>query len=170
MKRSAAVPAAALVATAVGLGFVLGYHPGGGGAAAGLPANLKVGGNSGVGPGATGVGTDQQLQGGLGDIQVRVSAQNGKLTNVGFAQLNLHGPQSAQISGSVLPQLVQQTLATNGGPIHSVSGATYTSQAYATSLQAALDKIAATGGMNAALAGHGTVITPPGDDGGGHDN
>jgi hypothetical protein len=169
MKRSAAVPAAALVATAVGLGVVLGYHPGGGGAA-GLPASLKVGAGSGAGPGATALGTDQQLRGGLGDIQVRVSAQNGKLTNVGFAKLNLHGPQSAQISGSVLPQLVQQTMASNGGPIHAVSGATYTSQAYGTSLQAALDKIAATGGANASLGGtgHGVVVAKGGDDGGGH--
>jgi len=168
MKRSAAVPAAALVATAVGLGFVFGYHPAGGGTA-GLPAGLKVGGSSGTGPGVTAVGTDQQLQGGLGDIQVRVSAQNGKLTSVGFARLNLHGPQSAQISGSVLPQLVKQTMATNGGAIHAVSGATYTSQAYGTSLQAALDKIAATGGANATLggAGHG-VVTAQGGEGNDH--
>ena len=100
----------------------------------------------------TAVGTDQALQGGLGDIQVRVSAQNGKITSVGFAKLNVHGPQSGQITGSVLPQLVQQTMASNGGQIHAVSGATYTSQAYATSLQAAIDKIAATGGANASLA------------------
>jgi hypothetical protein len=169
MKRSAAVPAAAIVATAVGLGFVFGYHPGGGGSA-GLPASLKVGGTAGTGPGATAVGTDQSLQGGLGDIQVRVSAQNGKITNVGLAKLNVHGPQSGQITGSVIPQLIQQTMATNGGPIHAVSGATYTSQAYATSLQAALDKIAATGGANASLAGtgHGAVVAQGGDGGGEH--
>ena len=168
MKRSAVVPAAAIVATAVGLGAVLGYHPGGG--AAGLPAGLKVGATAGVGAGASAVGTDQALAGGLGDIQVRVSAQNGKITSVGLAKLNVHGPQSSQITGSVVPQLIQQTIATNGGPIHAVSGATYTSQAYATSLQAALDKIAATGGANTTLggSGHGTVVVPGGE--GGNDN
>ena len=150
MKRSA-VTAAALTATAVGVGYILGFHPTGGGNA-GLPASLAAGGSSGKGPGVTAVGTDQALQGGLGDIQVRVSAQNGKITGVGFAKLNVHGPQSGQITGSVLPQLVKQTMAGNGGPIHAVSGATYTSQAYATSLQAAIDKIAATGGANASLA------------------
>ena len=173
MKRSAAVPAAAIVATAVGLGAVLGYHPSGGGAS-GLPSNVKVGGTAGVGAGVTAVGTDQPLAGGLGDIQVRVSAQNGKLTSVGLAKLNVHGPQSAQITGSVVPQLIQETMAANGGPIHAVSGATYTSQAYASSLQAALDKIATTGGANAALGasnGNGGVLgNPGGDDGGGHDN
>ncbi len=171
MKGKGMVPAAAIVATAVGLGAVLGYHPATGGAA-GLPAGLKVGTSAGVGVGTSAVGTDQPLAGGLGDIQVRVSAQNGKITSVGLAKLNVHGPQSSQITGSVVPQLIQQTMATNGGPIHAVSGATYTSQAYATSLQAALDKIAATGGSNAALAagGHGSVITPAGGDGGGNDN
>jgi uncharacterized protein with FMN-binding domain len=172
MKRSAAVPAAAIVATAVGLGVVLGYHPSGG-AASSLPANVKVGASAGVGAGASAVGTDQALAGGLGDIQVRVSAQNGKITSVGLAKLNVHGPQSAQITGSVIPQLIQETMAANGGPIQAVSGATYTSQAYATSLQAALDKIAATGGTNAALGtgnGNGGVVGNPGGDGGGNDD
>jgi hypothetical protein len=173
MKRSAAVPAAAILATAVGLGAVFGYHPSGG-SASGLPAGLKVGGSAGVGAGASAVGTDQALAGGLGDIQVRVSAQNGKITSVGLAKLSVHGPQSAQITGSVIPQLIQETMTANGGPIHAVSGATYTSQAYATSLQAALDKIAATGGANAALGtshGNGGVLgNPGGGDGGGNDN
>ena len=167
MKRSAAVPAAAIVATAVGLGAVFGYHPSGGAAA--LPANVKVGATAGVGAGASAVGTDQALPGGLGDIQVRVSAQNGKLTSVGLAKLNVHGPQSAQITGSVIPQLIQETMAANGGPIQAVSGATYTSHAYAASLQAALDKIAATGGANATLGtgnGNGGVL---GNQGGGGD-
>ena len=88
------------------------------------------------------VGTDQPLAGGLGTIQVKVTAANGKIVSVGMAQMNLHGPQSQQISSSVIPQLEQQTIAANGGPIHGVSGATYTSQAYARSLQAALDKFA----------------------------
>ena len=169
MKRSAAVPAAAILATAVGLGAVLGYHPSDGGAAS-LPANVKVGASAGVGAGVSAVGTDQALSGGLGDVQVRVSAQNGKITSVGLAKLNVHGPQSAQITGSVVPQLIQETLAANGGPIQAVSGATYTSQAYATSLQAALDKIAATGGTNAALGtsnGNGGVLGNPGGGDGG---
>jgi FMN-binding domain len=169
MKRSAAVPAVAIVATAIGLGAVLGYHPSGGGTA-GLPSGLKVGGTAGVGAGASAIGTDQALAGGLGDIQVRVSAQSGKITSVGLAKLNVHGPQSAQITGSVIPQLINETLSTNGGPIQAVSGATYTSQAYATSLQSALDKIAAMGGTNAALGtsnGNGGVLGNPGDGGDG---
>ncbi len=115
MKRSATVPAAAIVATAVGLGVVFGYHPSGGGAS-GLPATIKVGTTAGVGAGVSAVGTDQALAGGLGDIQVRVSAQNGKITSVGLAKLNVHGPQSAQITGSVIPQLIQETMASQRRP------------------------------------------------------
>ena len=109
------------------------------------------------------VGSDQALAGGLGDIQVKVTAANGKIVSVGMAKMNLHGPQSAQISNNVIPQLEQQTMASNGGPIHAVSGATYTSKAYATSLQAALDQLK--GGPNAALAtsnGNGSVVQPQG--------
>jgi uncharacterized protein with FMN-binding domain len=171
MKRSTVVPATILVATAVGVGVVFGYRPSSGGSAA-LPATVKVGAAAGVGAGASAVGTDQSISGGLGDIQVRVSAKNGKITSVGLARLNIHGPQSAQITGQVVPQLIQETLAANGGSIQAVSGATYTSQAYATSLQSALDKIAKTGGTNAALGsgnGNGGVVSNPGgggDDGG----
>jgi len=161
MKRSAAV----IGVTAAGLGFVLAYHPVGGGTT--NLASLSSG--STVAGAQTTVGSDQQLAGSLGDIQVKVSAANGKIVNVGMAKMNLSGPQSNQISSSVIPQLEQQVLAANGGPIHGVSGATYTSQAFARSLQAALTQF--TGGPNAALAanhGNGGVLSAPtGDDGGG---
>ena len=70
-----------------------------------------------------------------------------------MAQMNLHGPQSQQISNNVIPQLEQQVMASNGGPIHGVSGATYTSQAFGSSLQAALSQLK--GGANAQLAAAG---------------
>ena len=82
MKRTAVVPAAVLVATAVGAGVVLGYRPDSSGNAA-LPATVKVGATAGVGAGTSAVGTDQSISGGLGDIQVRVSARNGKITTGG---------------------------------------------------------------------------------------
>jgi len=170
MKRSTVVPATVIAATAVGIGVVLGYHPSGSGATVRLPASVKVGAKAGVGAGVSAVGSDQSLGGGLGDIQVRVSARNGKITSVGLARINVHGPQSAQITGSVIPQLINETMSSNGGPIQAVSGATYTSQAYAASLQSALDKIAATGGTNAALGtsnGNGGVV---GNQGGGGDD
>jgi uncharacterized protein with FMN-binding domain len=166
MKRSAVV----ITVTALGIGASLGFRPHGFASQANL-AGLVTG-NANVAGAQTVVGTVQPLAGGLGTIQVKVTAKAGKIVSVGMAQMNLHGPQSQQISNSVIPQLQQQTLVANGGPIHGVSGATYTSQAYAQSLQAALGKF--TGGPNATLAtsnGNSSLLQHQGgDDGGKNDN
>ena len=152
MKKSAI----AIAATAAGLAAVLSFkpHDPAGGAQATNAAQLTTG-NTNVAGAQTVVGSVQQLNGGLGDIQVKVTAANGKITSVGMAQMNLHGPQSRQISNNVIPQLEQQTLASNGGPIQGVSGATYTSQAYARSLQAALDQLKGGPSAQIAAAGNG---------------
>jgi uncharacterized protein with FMN-binding domain len=147
-----------IAATVAGLALTLGFRPHPTGLTSASTAGLTTG-KANVSGAQTVVGSDQALAGGLGDIQVKVTAANGKIVSVGMAKMNLHGPQSQQISNNVIPQLEQQTMASNGGPIHGVSGATYTSKAYATSLQAALDQLK--GGSNAALAtsnGNGSVL------------
>jgi uncharacterized protein with FMN-binding domain len=162
MKRSAIV----IAATAAGLAAVISFKPHGvaGGTQAAASTAALTTGNANVSGAQTVVGSVQQLNGGLGDIQVKVSAANGKITSVGMARMNLHGPQSQQISSNVIPQLEQQVLASNGGPIHGVSGATYTSKAFGTSLQAALGQLK--GGSNAQLAaagnGNGGLVQPQG--------
>ena len=50
-------------------------------------------------------------------------------------------PYSQQLAAQVIPMLKSEVLAAGSAQINGVSGATYTSQAYATSLQAALDKL-----------------------------
>jgi uncharacterized protein with FMN-binding domain len=168
MKRSLI----AIGATAAGIAAVVAYRPHSQPTSAAALSHLTAGNSRHVAGAQTVVGSDQQLAGGLGDIQVKVTASNGKITSVGMAQMNPHGPQSQQISQNVIPQLEQQTLASNGASIQGVSGATYTSQAYARSLQAALDQFK--GGGNAAVAagsnGNGGVLQGGGgfgDDGGG---
>ena len=169
MKRSAIV----IAATAAGLAALVSFKPHGiaGGTEAASTAGLTTG-NANVKGAQTVVGSDQSLAGNLGDIQVKVTASNGKIVSVGMAKMNLHGPQSQQISQSIIPRLEQQTIASNGGPIQGVSGATYTSQAYARSLQAALDKLS--GGPNAQLAaagnGNGGVLQRAGGEHEGHDD
>jgi len=158
MNRSPVV----IAVTVAGLALALGFRPHAASMTSANAAALTTG-NASVSGAQTVVGSDQALAGGLGDIRVKVTAAKGKIVSVGMAQMNLHGPQSQQISNSVIPQLEQQTMASNGGPIHAVSGATYTSKAYATSLQAALDQLK--GGSNAALAtsnGNGSVLQPQG--------
>ena len=49
-------------------------------------------------------------------------------------------PSDQQISATALPQLIQETIATDSANINAVSGATYTSQGYISSLQSAIDK------------------------------
>ena len=108
MKRSAIV----IAATAAGLAAVLSFKPhgvaGGGTQAAANAAAALTTGNTNVAGAQTVVGSDQQLAGGLGDIQVKVTAANGKIVSVGMAKMNLHGPQTQQISNNVIPQLEQQ--------------------------------------------------------------
>jgi uncharacterized protein with FMN-binding domain len=157
MKRALVV----IGATVTGLVLVVGYRPRPVDNAA-TAASLTTGSTT-VAGSQTVVGTDETLAGGLGDIQVKVTAANGKIVGVSMATMNLHGPQSQQIANSIIPQLLKETMATNGGPIHAISGATYTVQAYQRSLQAALDKLK--GGPNAGLAtGHGNsgVVPAPG--------
>jgi uncharacterized protein with FMN-binding domain len=158
MKRSLIV----IAATAVGLALVISYKP----RPLDTPqAAALTTGNANVAGAQTVVGTDETLAGGLGDIQVKVTAANGRIVSVGMAQMNLHGPQSQQIANSIIPQLLKETQTTNGGPIHAISGATYTVQAYQRSLQAALDKLK--GGPNASLStgnGNSGVVPAPGQD------
>jgi uncharacterized protein with FMN-binding domain len=157
MKRSLII----IAATAAGIGLVVSYRPRPLDTAQSA-ATLSTG-NANVTGAQTVVGTDEALAGGLGDIQVKVTAANGKIVSVGMAKMNLHGPQSQQIANNIIPQLLKETKSTNGGPVHSISGATYTVQAYQRSLQAALDKLK--GGPNAGLStgnGNGGVVPAPG--------
>ena len=157
MNRSPVV----IAATVAGLALTLGFRPHSAGVNTSATTAGLTTGNANVSGAQTVVGSDQALSGGLGDIQVKVTAANGKIVSVGMARMNLHGPQSAQISNNVIPQLEQQAMA--GGPIHAVSGATYTSRAFATSLQNALSQL---GGSNASLAsasnGNGGFVQPKG--------
>ncbi len=50
-------------------------------------------------------------------------------------------PYSQQLASQVIPALRAEVLAGQSAQINAVSGATYTSQAYALSPQAALDKL-----------------------------
>jgi uncharacterized protein with FMN-binding domain len=73
-----------------------------------------------------------------GPVQVSVTIQDGKLTDVTALQLP-SGGRSGRISDEVEPMLRSQAPSAQSASIDGVSGATYTSSAYAQSLQAALD-------------------------------
>jgi uncharacterized protein with FMN-binding domain len=75
----------------------------------------------------------------FGSVQVRVTLVGGKITAVTEVQVPDNDPRSSQISQFAIPTLRAETLKAQGAGIDVVSGATYTSEAYATSVQAALD-------------------------------
>jgi uncharacterized protein with FMN-binding domain len=74
-----------------------------------------------------------------GQVQVEVTVEGGRLTDVTALQLPDGDQRSASISSRVEPALRSQALQAQSASIDGVSGATYTSVAYARSLQAALD-------------------------------
>jgi uncharacterized protein with FMN-binding domain len=74
-----------------------------------------------------------------GAVQVQLDVSGSSITNVTVLQYPDSG-RDLQISQYALPQLIQQTLVSQGSSVSMVSGATYTSQGYLTSLQSAIDQ------------------------------
>lgn len=79
----------------------------------------------------------------FGDVQVQVTISGGVVSDVTALQLPSGDGNSRRISRVVEPILRDEALTAQTAQIDLVSGATYTSRAYETSLQAALDKAAA---------------------------
>jgi uncharacterized protein with FMN-binding domain len=70
-----------------------------------------------------------------------VTIRAGRLVDVTALQLPSDRRRSEEISTEAAPILRQEALAAQGAVIDTVSGATYTSDSYAQSLQAALDAV-----------------------------
>jgi uncharacterized protein with FMN-binding domain len=82
-----------------------------------------------------------------GNVQLKVTIKNGKITAVQALEIPLNDPKSAQINAYAEPILQQSALTAQSANIDTVSGATYTSDSYKTALQSALDNanVATTG-------------------------
>jgi uncharacterized protein with FMN-binding domain len=76
----------------------------------------------------------------FGNVQVKVVVANGKITTVTPLHLTDNGGRSVQISNYAAPILRSEVLSSQSSQVSSVGGATYTSDAYLTSLQSALDQ------------------------------
>jgi uncharacterized protein with FMN-binding domain len=75
-----------------------------------------------------------------GPVQVKITVKNGKLVAVDAVEYPQNDPRDAQINAYAIPELDKEALAAGSARIDTVSGATYTSGGYVTSLQSALDK------------------------------
>jgi uncharacterized protein with FMN-binding domain len=83
----------------------------------------------------------QSVQMPYGNVQVQVTLSAGKIVNVVTLQAPSNG-HSGQVAAYATPQLRSEVLTAQSARVNTVSGATYTSQAYLASLQSALDKAA----------------------------
>lgn len=84
--------------------------------------------------------TGQDVLTQFGDVQVKVTISGGKITDVQAVQMPFDRPRSYEISQYAGPMLHDEVLQAQTAKIDSISGATFTSDAYAQSLQAALDQ------------------------------
>jgi uncharacterized protein with FMN-binding domain len=84
----------------------------------------------------TGPSTDTRW----GPVQVAITVSNGKITDVTVPVYPNGNGRDEEINAYALPILTQATLDSQDGNVDMISGATVTSQGYATSLQGALDK------------------------------
>lgn len=75
----------------------------------------------------------------FGTVQVQITVQNGKITDVAALKLTDAERKSQMISAQAAPLLRSEVLQAQSADVQTVSGATVTSDAYLTSLQAALD-------------------------------
>jgi len=75
----------------------------------------------------------------FGNVQVKVTIKNGRITDVTATQLPFEHPRSQMISDYAAPILHDEAIQAQNAQIDTVSGATYTSDGYRQSLQAALD-------------------------------
>jgi uncharacterized protein with FMN-binding domain len=84
--------------------------------------------------------TGQDAPNEYGDVQVLVVVSGGRITDVQSLQLPSDRRRSAYISQVAGPLLHDEVLQAQGAQIDVVSGATYTSDSYAQSVQSALDQ------------------------------
>jgi len=73
-----------------------------------------------------------------GDIQLRVTVSGGRITDISVPQESAPGQRSQSINSQAIPVLTREALAAQGLQFDVVSGATFTSDAFAQALQSAL--------------------------------
>ena len=75
-----------------------------------------------------------------GPVQVQITVAGNRITDVTLLQVPDANERDVRINSAAVPVLTQETIEAQSADIDSVSGATYTSEGYTTSLQSALDQ------------------------------
>ncbi len=89
--------------------------------------------------GGTATGTLEQY--GYGELSVRVTVSGGHISSIGTAELRTAESYSQQLAVQAIPMLRSEILKAQSTRVYGITGATYTSEAYAASVQSALDKL-----------------------------
>jgi uncharacterized protein with FMN-binding domain len=108
------------------------------GSSAASPTQAAEGPASGSSSGSTYTGTTATER--FGTVTVQVTVADGKITDVS-ADMTARDTRSQQINTRAASLLRTEVLAAQSADVSMISGATYTSDAYLTSLQAALDQV-----------------------------
>lgn len=85
--------------------------------------------------------TGDPVQTRYGPVAVQITMANGQITAVDAVEYPTAKARDVQINTRAVPQLNRETLAAQSAQIDMISGATYTSVGYITSLQSALDMV-----------------------------
>jgi len=86
----------------------------------------------------SGVFTGETVAMQYGPVQVAIDVQGGKIIDVKAVQYPVDRPRSQFINAQAVPLLRSEVLKAQSANIDLISGATFTSNAFATSLQAAI--------------------------------
>ena len=97
------------------------------------------GGTAGTAAQAAGTYTGSVVQTRFGAVQVQITVKAGAVTDVTALQLTDDDRKSVQISNRAAPLLRAAVIKAQSAQVQTISGATVTSDAYLSSLQAALD-------------------------------
>ncbi|MEU8964989.1 MULTISPECIES: FMN-binding protein [unclassified Streptomyces] len=92
---------------------------------------------------ATGTFTGDPVDTRYGAVQVAVTLAKGRITAVNVLRAPDENGRDQRIADYALPRLTQEAIGAQSARIDAVSGASYTSQGYAQSLQSALDRAGA---------------------------
>jgi uncharacterized protein with FMN-binding domain len=109
------------------------------GSAGSAGSSGSTGSTGSTGSSASGTYKGTAVQTRFGPVQVQITVASGKITEVTALQLTNTDRKSIQISNRAAPLLRSKVLAAQSADVQTVSGATITSDAYLTSLQAAID-------------------------------
>jgi len=89
---------------------------------------------------ADGTYTGASSQTRYGPVQVQITVSGGQITDAQAVDYPNSNGRDRQINGTAIPRLVSETIQAQSSKIQMVSGATYTSGGYLSSLQSAIDQ------------------------------